>query len=257
MVYRVAPTGGFSKLAAKQLGVDLAMAFAAVMFANTSFLRVRFVELDEYNRSVPGSGVGRPLSLVGRNAFAEDDGPASAHVVLNIEKSSDGGDPAITVLRHCLSAKEFAAYQLETTIPARFGAAPAGAYGAGDSLSENMKKALADNNFVLKLPPVKINGVLTPRVITEIETQQFRNLTNTKNRISAAAKVAQGVQQLINEYARKAWRTFKRFTGVDMPAAAIKAIQDLIALALNAYFDLPVATRMFVNYPIFPAVPAG
>ncbi len=176
---------------------------------------------------------------------------------MNIEKSADGGDPALTAFRHCLSANEYAEYVVESVIPARFTVAPVGAYGAGDSLSDNMKKALADNGFQLKLPPLWINGAWVQRVITEIETQDFRNLTNTKTRIPAYQKLVQAVQQQLNEIKRRFFKLWNKYAGINIPQAILQALLDLVALALQKFLSLPVDQRPWVNYPAFPALPAG
>jgi hypothetical protein len=256
MVMRIESTTQWSKNEARNFAEDFAGAIAAVMFVNTSFLRMRFVELDSNNKAIPYSGFGQPLTLVGRNAFAEGDGPSSPQVCLNIEKSADGGDPAITKLRHCLSALEYAAFEINSAVPARFNIAPTGSWNPGSSLSANIKKAFADNNMRMKLPPAYYNGAWHERVITELETQDFSNSKNTKKRVSVEAATAAAARREILQLRRKAWRLWDKIVGTDAPAALLSAIRDIVVMAVARYAALPAAIKILFAFPDFPNVPA-
>ncbi len=257
VVFRVAPEGAFTRAAAKQLGLDLAAALAVVTFQTTNFLRATFTELDANSRSVRYSSFSVPLSETGNAAYDVGDGSTAEQVCLAIEKAAQLGKPGITYLRHVLSAQEYADYLNAGTIPPRFSVSPVGQYGAGDSLTENIAKAFNDNNFVMKLPPLSVNGFVTERVVETIAAQDFRIIKATKTRTSPMNQIAEGVQRQLNEWARQAWRMWNRYTQGNHPANVLAAIAAIVSAAWDTYNALQAAERILVRPPSFPMLPGA
>lgn len=246
------PNDDFDRTVATDFAEDLTFAIASILFAPTHFLNVKFTPLNSAGKALANQFVSIPITRVGFNEFDEGDGPSADSAVLRIAKSPENGRNGSMLLRHAISAAEYAAYTTEGTMPARIASLPVSSYYAAHTIGAAIMKAFTDNNWQPLLERRENDGDIVYKDISSFAAQDFRLMRVTRRRKTADQSLIESATREMAEKAAELWSLFRAFAVGTHPADVLVAITAGIAVINGIYNGLPPAMRTRVRYPALP-----
>lgn len=258
ITFKFAPKANqaFVRANARELALDVANVLAGVQFNSIQYQRAVISMLNGNGRAIKNETFGRPLAVKGKVAVEENDAMADDRIVLILEKAGPFGNSGQNILRHVVSAMEYAEITIAGVTPARFIVSPAGTYAPGLTIGAALLKAFGDNGFDVMLTPKIRDGELQDRPVELIEAVDFRSYDVTREIVDAGKKIAQGVTSKLRKMAKAIWELAEGFLGGNFPVDVLRTIWDGIADILSIYNALKPDVRVLVKYPSLPSIPA-
>ncbi len=209
---------------------NLVNAEASAYFDNTFFMRAVIRQLNADGIHNDGETRSYPLVGGGLNPMPVGSTDVPSNVVLAISKIVLVGRAGLQEYRFAVSSDEYNAFVESGTPPARI-VAPQSPGNLGNmTFVDRLSSVTLNTGFDMILPPNARYAGGAPRPITAFSYAGIRYRQATIQRVGGAQHLAEAVQQLLNETARKL-KKIKR----DLDGAAGSILTNLIAVVRSLF----------------------
>lgn len=230
---------------------NLVTAESSIYFDNTFFLRGVIRQLDAQGNHIDGQTRSIPLEGAGLNAMPAGSTDVPGNIVLAIAKLVLVGRAGLQEYRYAVTSDEFNAFVETGASPDRVtGVQSPGVLGSF-TFVDRLSNVGLGTALDMILPPNARYANGAPRPVTAYAYAGIRFRQTTIQRVDGATHLAQAVQQLLNESARKLRKLKRELSGStgQVLAALIQAVQTIFTLATTKYATLTALEAAEVVWP--------
>ncbi len=225
---------------------------SSIYFDNTFFMRAVIRQLNSDGVHTDGQTRSVPLEGGGLNVMPAGGTDVPSNVVLAISKLVLVGRAGLQEYRFAVTSDEYNAFIETGASPPRV-TQPQSPGDLGNlTFMDRLANVTLGTGFDMILPPNDRFAGGAPRPITNFAYAGIRYRQATIQRVGGAQHLAEAVQQLLNETARKLKKLKRDLTSANgsVLTQLIQAIQALFALATSRYATLTALEAAEVTWPV-------
>jgi hypothetical protein len=230
---------------------NLVNAESSIYFDDTFFMRAIIRNLDAQGRHTDGETRSIPMEGGGLNAMPAASTNVPANVVVAISKLVLVGRAGLQEYRYALTSDEYNAFVEQGTAPPRIVEPQAPGDLGNLTFVDRLANVGLGTGLDMILPPNSRYAGGAPRPITAFAWAGIRYRQSTIQRVGGAQHLAEAVQQLLNETARKLRKLLRDATGANgnVLVQLVGLARALIAAATAKYATLTALEAAEVTWP--------